>query len=99
MAAIGAVQRGTGRLRLDPAALPLLLLAGACEGAAYLVMWRALTVGAVSLVSPLVHTQPIFTIALAAVFLRDLERATWRLVLAATLILAGVAFVLQGRTA
>jgi drug/metabolite transporter (DMT)-like permease len=99
MAAIGAVQRGTGRLRLDPAALPLLLLAGACEGAAYLVMWRALTVGAVSLVSPLVHTQPIFTIALAAVFLRDLERVTWRLVLAATLILAGVAFVLQGRAA
>jgi drug/metabolite transporter (DMT)-like permease len=99
MAAIGAVQRGTGRVRLELPALPLLLVAGACEGAAYLVMWRALTVGAVSLVSPLVHTQPIFTIALAAVFLRDLERVTWRLVVAATLILAGVAFVLQGRAA
>jgi len=97
MAALAAVQRGTGRLRLEPAGVPSLLLAGFCEGLAYLAMWRALTVGPVSLVSPLVHTQPIFTILLAAVFLRDLERVTWRIVVAAALILAGVALVLQGR--
>ena len=97
MAALAVAQRGTGRLRLESAGVPALLLAGLCEGLAYLAMWRALTVGSVSLVSPLVHTQPIFTIVLAAVFLRDLERVTWRIVMAAALILAGVALVLQGR--
>lgn len=97
MGTLGMAQRGTGRLRLDRAGVSPLLLAGLCEGLAYLAMWRALTVASVSLVSPLVHTQPIFTIALAAVFLRDLERVTWRIVLAAGLIVGGVALVVQGR--
>lgn len=97
MGTLGMTQRGTGRLRLDRAAVAPLLLAGLCEGLAYLTMWRALTVASVSLVSPLIHTQPIFTIALAAVFLRDLERVTWRIVLAGALIVGGVALVVQGR--
>jgi uncharacterized membrane protein len=71
-------------------------LSGVCEGAAYLLMWRALSVGSVSVVSPLVNSYSIVTIALAAIFLRDLERVTWRIAAAAVLIVAGVALVVRG---
>jgi uncharacterized membrane protein len=70
-------------------------LSGVCECVAYLTMWRALAAAPVSIVSPLVHAQPQFTIVLAAIFLRDVERMTWRLVLASLLIVAGVTFVLR----
>jgi len=72
-----------------------LALSGVCECLAYVTMWRALATAPVSIVSPLVHAQPLFTIVLAAVFLRDVERMTWRLVLASLLIVAGVTVVLR----
>lgn len=74
-----------------------LLLAGLCEGGAYLTMWRALATGDVSVVSPLVHAQPFFTVVLAAFFLRDLERVTWRIAVASVLIVGGVVLVLRFR--
>jgi drug/metabolite transporter (DMT)-like permease len=58
-------------------------------------MWRALAATDVSVVSPLVSAQPLFTVALTAVFLRDLERVTWRVMLAAALIVAGIALVVR----
>jgi drug/metabolite transporter (DMT)-like permease len=72
-----------------------LALSGLCECLAYLTMWRALAAAPVSIVSPLVHAQPLFTIVLAAIFLRDVERMTWRIVAASLLIVAGVTFVLR----
>jgi uncharacterized membrane protein len=84
------------RLRLARGSLVFLVLSGLCEGTAYLLMWRALAVGEVSVVSPLVNSHSIVAIALAAVFLRDLERVTWRIALAAALIVAGVALVMRG---
>jgi drug/metabolite transporter (DMT)-like permease len=56
---------------------------------------RALAAAPASLVSPLVHAQPLFTIALAGIFLRDVERLTWRIVVASLLIVAGVTVVLR----
>jgi drug/metabolite transporter, DME family len=75
--------------------LGFLALSGVCESVAYLTMWRALARADVSLVSPLVHAQPLFTVVLTAIFLRDVERMTWRIVLASLLIVAGVMFVLR----
>jgi drug/metabolite transporter (DMT)-like permease len=49
----------------------------------------------VSIVSPLVSTHGLFAVALAAVFLRDLERVTWRLVVATVLIVAGILVVVR----
>lgn len=69
---------------------------GLFEGLAYLLMWRALAIGDVSVVSPLVNAHSIVAIALAAIFLRDLERVTWRIAAAAALIVSGVAFVMRG---
>jgi uncharacterized membrane protein len=84
-----------GRLELPRTSLMFFALSGLCEGTAYVLMWRALAIGEVSVVSPLVNSHSIIAIALAAVFLRDLERVTWRIALAAALIIAGVALVMR----
>jgi drug/metabolite transporter (DMT)-like permease len=75
--------------------LRFLALAGLCEALGSLALWSALTAGSVSAVSPLVHSQPIFTVALAVFFLRDLERVTWRVTLATLAIVGGVAAVIR----
>jgi drug/metabolite transporter, DME family len=77
--------------------LTFIVLAGLSEGMAYLTMWRALATADVSVVSPLISAQPVFAVALTAVFLRDLERVTWRIVLGAGLIVTGVALVIRFR--
>ena len=83
------------RLHLPRAGLVLFGFSGLSEGLAYLALWRALALGEVSVVSPLVNAHSIVAIVLAAIFLRDLERVTWRIVLAAVLIVAGVAIVMR----
>jgi uncharacterized membrane protein len=85
--------RGTGLIRVGGAGLRLLALSGLAEGVAYVLMWRALMLGPVSVVSPLVNSHAIFTVVLAWLFLRDLERVTWQVAVAAVLVVAGVALV------
>jgi drug/metabolite transporter (DMT)-like permease len=92
------LQAGSGRMRLQWIGLGFLALSGLSEGLAYMTMWRALALGDVSVVSPLINAQSIFAVALAAVFLRDLERVTWRIAVAAGLIVAGVAAVVRFAT-
>ena len=84
------------KLDLPPVALLILVCSGLFEGLAYLLMWRALAIGDVSVVSPLVNAHSIVAIGLAAIFLRDLERVTWRILVASILIIAGVALVMHG---
>jgi uncharacterized membrane protein len=84
------------RLTVPATSLGFFALSGVCEGSAYLLMWRALSIGSVSVVSPLVNSYSIVAIVLAAIFLRDLERVTWRIAFAAALIVAGVALVVRG---
>jgi uncharacterized membrane protein len=79
--------------------LQFLAFSGLAEGIAYLTMWRALRAAQVSVVSPLVNCHAIFTVALAWLFLRDLERVTWQIALAALLVVAGVALVVRFGTA
>jgi uncharacterized membrane protein len=86
--------RGSGLLAVSRTGFRLLALSGLAEGIAYLAMWRALMLGTVSVVSPLVNSHAIFTVALAWVFLRDLERVTWRIALAAALVVAGAGLVI-----
>ena len=84
------------RLNVPLTSVGFFALSGVCEGSAYLLMWRALSIGSVSVVSPLVNSYSIVAIILAAIFLRDLERVTWRIVVAAVVIVAGVALVVRG---
>ena len=90
MGLVGGSQRGTGSMRFGGASLGFLAAAGLAEALAYVSMIRAFRTGDVSVVSPLANTYGMFTVILAAVFLRDLERVTWRLVVAAALIVAGI---------
>lgn len=83
------------KLSVPRPSLAFFAMSGVCEGSAYLLMWRALSIGDVSVVSPLVNAHSIVAIVLAAIFLRDLERVTWRIVVATLLIVAGVALVMR----
>ncbi|HET7763482.1 MAG TPA: DMT family transporter [Burkholderiales bacterium] len=62
---------------------------GFCNGAGMLAMYAALNVGQVSVVSPLVATYPLFTLALSAMFLRE-ERFGPRVLLGVALTVSGV---------
>ncbi len=56
-------------------------------------MYSALNAGPVQIVSPIVATYPLFTIALAALVLRQ-ERLSRRLIAGVALIVAGVVVLL-----
>ena len=56
-----------------------------------LLMFLALGRGTVVVVSPVLATNPLFTLLFAAMFLRGVERITPRIVLGALLVVAGVA--------
>ena len=81
-----------------PAGAAFLMMSGLCEGTAYLTMWRALAIGNVSVVSPLVNSHALFAVLLAAVFLRDIERVGWRIAVACGLVVAGVVLVIVSRS-
>jgi DME family drug/metabolite transporter len=88
--------RQRGQLRADRAGVGLLLLSGLCEALGSLALWSALGAGDVSVVTPLAHAQPIFTVILAVLFLRDLEQVTWRVGLATLVMVGGAIAVVRG---
>ena len=64
-------------------------LTGILAGLAVTGSLSALQMGEVVIVAPLVATVPLFTVILSAVFLRSLERVTWRIALGAACICIG----------
>jgi len=62
-------------------------LSGISSVIGQLCLFYALDFGQVVIVSPLASTSPFFVILLAAVFLRNIERITWKIVLGAILII------------
>lgn len=92
------VQPGWSRLSFNRAGVLVVAFSGLCEGLAYLCMLRALSTGSVSVVSPLINGQPIFVLGLTAIFLRDLERVTWRITVASALMVAGIVLVVLSRS-
>src|SRR5437773_434302 len=65
------------------------IVVGICNGLGMLAMYAALNRGQVSVVSPLVATYPLFTLALSAIFLRE-EKFGARVLLGVALTVAGV---------
>ncbi len=55
-----------------------------------LLMFYALGLGQVVVISPVLATNPLFTLLFASIFLRGVERITPRVVLGALLVVAGV---------
>jgi drug/metabolite transporter (DMT)-like permease len=64
------------------------MLVGFCNGVGVLAMYAALAGGRVSLVSPLVATYPLFTLALSALFLRE-EKFGVRVLIGVAITVAG----------
>jgi drug/metabolite transporter (DMT)-like permease len=78
----------TGAL-LDRRGILWFIAVGICNGLGMLAMYAALNRGQVSVVSPLVATYPLFTLALSAIFLQD-EKFGPRVLLGVALTVAGV---------
>jgi len=66
------------------------LAAGLTISVAMVCIYYALDLGKVSVVIPIASTGPFFSLILAVLFLRDVERVTLRIVLSAAMIVGGV---------
>jgi uncharacterized membrane protein len=84
-------------LRCDRRSLLFFVAGGIAENAGVLLLLVALGFGDVSVVIPLSGTTPLFVLLLAYIFPSGLERLSWRLLVGAVLVVAGV-FVLKGFT-
>jgi drug/metabolite transporter (DMT)-like permease len=81
------------RVPADRRATPWFVATGMLNGASLFLMYTALAKGKVALVSPIVATYPLFTLALSMLILRH-ERVPPRVALGAVLTVAGVAVLL-----
>jgi drug/metabolite transporter (DMT)-like permease len=66
------------------------LAAGITISFGMVCIYYALDLGKVSVVIPIASTGPFFSLILTALFLRDVERVTFRIVLSAAMIVGGV---------
>ena len=66
------------------------MVAGLGENVGVLFVLFSLSLGQVSIVTPLYGTAPLFVLVLAFLFLKDVERLTGRLVLGTVCIVLGV---------
>lgn len=66
------------------------LAAGITVSIAMICIYFALDLGKVSVVIPIASTGPLFSLILTALFLRDVERVTLRIVVSAAMIVGGV---------
>jgi len=69
------------------------LSAGIVVSLAMTCIYYALDLGKVSVVIPIASTGPLFSLILTAIFLRDVERVTWRIVISAAIIVGGVILI------
>ncbi len=69
------------------------LAAGVTISLGMVCIYYALDLGKVSVVIPISSTGPFFSLLFAALFLRDVERVTVRIVIAAAMIIGGVALL------
>ena len=73
-------------------------LAGLLQGIAVASLFHALSRAPVTIVTPIYASQPIIALALAAVFLRQMESLNWVLVVGTVLSVGGVIMVILGAT-
>ena len=65
------------------------VLSGIFSVLGQLALFQALALGTVVIVSPLSAISPLFVIATAVIFLKQLERVTWKIIVGALLIVSG----------
>jgi drug/metabolite transporter (DMT)-like permease len=87
-----AAVRGPGSVRMSRAGVMWFAAVGALNGSALLLMYYALNIGTVGVVSPLVATYPLFTMLFSAIFLKT-ESFSAKSVAGALLAVAGVTII------
>jgi drug/metabolite transporter (DMT)-like permease len=82
--------KGRGALVLGKECLSFFLAAGLSVSVAMIFIYYALYLGKVTVVIPISSTGPLFALTLSALFLRDVERVTLKIIMGALLIIFGV---------
>lgn len=77
-------------IRLQRKSLPFFGSASLVSTGAQILNFAALSMGEVSVMVPLLDTTPLFSVLFSAIFLRDLEKVTVKLVIGAVLMVTGV---------
>lgn len=80
-------------IRLNRECLPFYGSAAFVSTVSQLLTFTALSMGEVSVVVTLVHTNPLFIILFSAIFLRDLERMNRTVVIGGILLVSGIALI------
>jgi drug/metabolite transporter, DME family len=91
--ALVRAQGGTKALKLTRRSAAWLFPAGFINTAATLSVFYALSLGKVVIVDPLVSSNPVFTLLLTSIFLRDLEALSARVIIGALLTVTGTILV------
>ncbi len=78
---------------LNRECLPFYLPAGVAVSLGMVSIYYALDLGKVTVVIPISSTGPLFALTLSALFLRDVEKVTLKIVMGACLIIAGVLLI------
>ncbi|MFQ5683440.1 MAG: DMT family transporter [Candidatus Binatia bacterium] len=84
-------------LLFNKASLRFFVAAGVVVSLAMVAVYYALYLGKVTVVIPIGSTGPLFTLILSALFLRDVERVTAKIVLGACMIIGGVLLITMWR--
>jgi len=85
-----------GKIRLirpQRKSLPFFGCAALVSATAQILNFTALSMGEVTTMVPLLETTPLFTVLFSAIFLRDLEKVTPRILLGALLMMGGVVII------
>lgn len=85
--------RSKTTFKLNRGCLPFYLAAGVAVSLGMVSIYYALDLGKVTVVIPISSTGPLFALTLSALFLRDVERVTLKIVMGACLIIAGVLLI------
>ena len=87
-------QGGRQAFRLSRASFGWFLAGGLTTTAAMVSVFYALSFGKVVIVDPLVNTNPVLALPLSALFLKDLEAITFRIVAGTLCTVAGTVLVI-----
>lgn len=87
-----ATQR-LGDFRLSRSSLPYLIVGGVVVSLTWISMFYAFSLGAVSVVSSLMGTSPLFSLILSAVLLKDTEKITKNVIVGSIVIVTGIVVI------
>ncbi len=72
-------------------------LGGVMTCVAWLSLFSALNIGKVALVSPIANSYSLATLFISYLFLKDVERITWKTIVATCLVVGGIFLLILGR--